>query len=29
MKMNFIELKNFIEDMTAEVSNLKAAIEYT
>ena len=29
MKMNFIELKNFIEDMTAEVRNLPAAIEYT
>ena len=27
--MNFTELKNFIEDMTAEVNNLKVAIEYT
>ncbi|MBD5161313.1 MAG: hypothetical protein HDT14_04715 [Oscillibacter sp.] len=27
--MNFTELKNFIEDMTAEISNLKTAIEYT
>lgn len=27
--MNFTELKNFIEDMIAEISNLKAAIEYT
>ena len=27
--MNFTELKNFIKDMTVEVSNLKAAIEYT
>lgn len=27
--MNFTELKNFIEDMTAEINNLKATIEYT
>ena len=27
--MNFTELKNFIKDMTDEINNLKAAIEYT